>query len=84
MRAVETAGRIVAHRQTLGSGMTAPYGTINDAERVILFEEVNWAVTRSQADKEIATEETIWVMDVPKKNQIPTRAHVLIIHFGAR
>ena len=28
---VETAGRIVANRQALGSWVTAPYGTIDDA-----------------------------------------------------
>ena len=31
---IETAGRLVANKNAPGSGVTAPYGTINDTDRV--------------------------------------------------
>ena len=37
---IETAGRVVTNRNAPGSGMTAPYGTINDTGRVQLFQEM--------------------------------------------
>ena len=36
---IETAGRLVANRNTPGSGVTAPYGTIDDTGRVQLSQE---------------------------------------------
>ena len=36
----ETTGRLVANRIVPGSGMTAPYGTIDDTSRVELSSEV--------------------------------------------
>ena len=33
-RLIETAGRLVANKNTRGSGVTAPYGTIDDTGRV--------------------------------------------------
>ena len=39
-RLVETAGRLVAKRNTRGSGVTAPYGTIDDTGRVRLSQTV--------------------------------------------
>ena len=43
---VETACQLVANMQTPCSGVTAPYGRIDDAGRVIFSEEVNQAVER--------------------------------------
>ena len=37
---IETAGRLVANRNAPGSGVTAPYGTINDTGRVRLSQDV--------------------------------------------
>ena len=37
---IETAGRLVAKRNALGSGVTAPYGTIDDTGRVQLSQDV--------------------------------------------
>ena len=37
---IETAGRLVASKGTRGSGVTAPYGTIDDAGRVQLSQTV--------------------------------------------
>ena len=37
---IETAGRLVASKGTRGSGVTAPYGTIDDAGRVQLSVEL--------------------------------------------
>ena len=37
---IETAGRVVANRNAPGSGLTAPYGTIDDTGRVQLFQEM--------------------------------------------
>ena len=39
-RLIETAGRVVANKNTQGSGVTAPYGTIDDAGRVRLSRSV--------------------------------------------
>ena len=39
-RLIETAGRLVASKGTRGSGVTAPYGTIDDAGRVQLSQTV--------------------------------------------
>ena len=39
-RLIETAGRLVASKSTRGSGVTAPYGTIDDAGRVQLSQTV--------------------------------------------
>ena len=36
---VETAGRLIANRNAPGSGVTAPYGTIDDTGRVKLSQE---------------------------------------------
>ena len=37
---IETAGRLVANRNALGSGVTAPYETIDDTGRVQLSQEM--------------------------------------------
>ena len=37
---IETAGRLVANKNVLGSGVTAPYGTIDDTGRVRLSQRV--------------------------------------------
>ena len=37
---IETAGRLVANRNVPGSGVTAPYGTIDDTGRVQLSQEM--------------------------------------------
>ena len=37
---IETAGRLVANKNAPGSGMTAPYGTIDDTGRVRLSQNV--------------------------------------------
>ena len=37
---IETAGRLVANRNAQGSGVTAPYGTIDDTGRVQLYQDV--------------------------------------------
>ena len=37
---IETAGRLVANRNAPNSGVTAPYGTIDDRGRVQLFQEM--------------------------------------------
>ena len=39
-RLIETAGRLVASKNTRGSGLTAPYGTIDDTGRVQLSQTV--------------------------------------------
>ena len=39
-RLIETAGRLVANKNTRGSGVTAPYGTIDDTGRVRLSKTV--------------------------------------------
>ena len=39
-RLIETAGRLVANKNAQGSGVTAPYGTIDDTGRVRLSETV--------------------------------------------
>ena len=39
-RLIETAGRLVANKNAQGSGVTAPYGTIDDAGRVRLSRSV--------------------------------------------
>ena len=39
-RLIETAGRLVANKNVQGSGVTAPYGTIDDAGRVRLSRSV--------------------------------------------
>ena len=39
-RLIETAGRLVASKSTRGSGVTAPYGTVDDAGRVQLSQTV--------------------------------------------
>ena len=38
---IETAGRLVANKNAPGSGVTAPYGTIDDTGRVRLSQTVN-------------------------------------------
>ena len=37
---IETAGRLVANKKAPGSGMTAPYGTIDDTGRVRLSQNM--------------------------------------------
>ena len=40
MKLIETAGRLVANRNAPGSGVTAPYGTVDDTGRVQLSQDV--------------------------------------------
>ena len=40
MKLIETAGRLVANRNAPGSGVTAPYGTVDDIGRVQLSQDV--------------------------------------------
>ena len=47
---VEAAGPIAANRNAPGSGLTAPYGTIDDTGRVELFAEVA-TISRTRAAK---------------------------------
>ena len=40
MKLIETVGRLVANRNAPGSGVTAPYGTVDDMGRVQLSQDV--------------------------------------------
>ena len=80
---IETAGRFVASRIALGSGVTAPYGTIADTGRVHLSQEM---ITRTGVSdttlptknskvpdrkiREIPMKKVSRVIDVQKNNQL--------------
>ena len=80
---IETAGRLVANRNAPGSGVTAPYGTIDDTGREQLSQEM---MTRTRVSdttlptesskvpdrkiREMPMNEVSRVIDVQKKNQL--------------
>ena len=80
---IETAGRLVANRSAPGSGVTAPYGTIDDTGRVELSQET---MKRTRADnstlpattfevphrkiRETSMKKVSRVFDVQKNNQV--------------
>ena len=62
MKSIETAGRLVANRNAPGSGVTAPYGTVDDMGRVQLSQDVttkrgvsdagyHWGAQKSQTGR---------------------------------
>ena len=57
---IETTGRIVANRSTPGSGVTAPYGTIDDTGRVDFSQET---MKRTGADNTTLPTKTSEVPD---------------------
>ena len=80
---IETAGLLVAKRNAPGSGVTAPYGTINDTGRVQLSQDVmikegvsNATLpTRSsrvpdRETREMPAKKVSRVIDVQKNNQL--------------
>ena len=80
---IETAGRLVDNRNAPGSGVTAPYGTIDDTGRVQLSQDVTTregvsnatSSTRSSSVpdriiREIPAKKVSRVIDVQKKNQL--------------
>ena len=80
---IETAGRLVAQRNAPGSGVTAPYGTIDDTGRVQLSQDVMTREGVSNATsstrssripdrkiREIPAKKVSRVMDVQKNNQL--------------
>ena len=80
---IETAGRLVANRSALGSGVTAPYGTIDDTGRYQLSQETmtrtgasnttlptkNSKVTDTKI-REMPMKKVYRVIDVHKNNQM--------------
>ena len=60
-RLIETAGRLVANKNAQGSGVTAPYGTIDDAGRVRLSRSV---MTRERVSN---TMPPMWNSKVPQR-----------------
>ena len=80
---IETAGRLVANRNAPGSGVTAPYGTIDDTGRVQLSQDVMTRKGVSNATsstrssrvpdrkiREIPAKKVSRVIDVQKNNQL--------------
>ena len=80
---IETAGRLVANRKSPGSGMTAPYGTINDTGRLQLSQEtmtrtgVSDTTLPTKSSKvpdrkirEMPMKKVSRVIDVQKNNQL--------------
>ena len=80
---IETAGRLVANRNAPGSGMTAPYGTIDDTGRVRLSQDVMTKGGNSDATlpmgsskvpdrkiRKMPAKKVSRVMDVQKNNQL--------------
>ena len=80
---IETAGRLVANRNAPGSGVTAPYGTIDDTGRVRLSQDV--MTKRGVSDtmppmgsskvpnrkiRKMPAKKVSRVMDVQKNNQL--------------
>ena len=55
---VETAGRLVANRSVPASGLTAPYGTIDDTGRVKLSSEV---MKKTAADMRACFNRSTWI-----------------------
>ena len=80
---IETAGRLVANRNAPASGVTKPYGTIDDMGRVQLFQETKTREGVSDATlptkshkvpdrkiREMPAKKVSRVMDVQKNNQL--------------
>ena len=80
---IETAGRLVANRNAPGSGVTAPYGTIDDTGRVPLSQDVMTREGVSDATlptrssrvpdrkiQEMPAKKVSRVIDVQKDNQL--------------
>ena len=80
---IETAGRLVANRNAPGSGVTAPYGTIDDTGRVqfsqdVMTREVVSNATSSTKGSEdpdrkirgMLAKKVSRVIDVQKNNQL--------------
>ena len=80
---IETAGRLVANRNEPGSGVTAPYGTIDDTGRVQLSQDVmtregvnnaTLSLTSSRIPdrkiREMPARKVSRVIDVQKNNQL--------------
>ena len=81
---IETAGRLVANRNAPGSGVTAPYGTIDDTGRVQLSQDamtkegVSDATLQTRSSSKIPdrktrgmpAEKVLRVIDVQKNNQL--------------
>ena len=80
---IETAGRLVANRNAPGSGVTAPYGTIDDMGRVKLSQDVMTREGVSNATsstrssripdtkiREMPAKKVSRVIDVQKNNQL--------------
>ena len=77
---MEAAGRLVANRNVSGSGVSAPYGTVDDTGRVELSSEVvkktgAAAMTKSRKTstrkiREMSTKKVSRVLDIQMKNQI--------------
>ena len=80
---IETAGRLVANRNAPGSGVTAPYGTIDDRGRVQLSQDVmtrqgvsdaTLSTTSSRLPdrkiREMPAKKVSRVIDVQKNNQL--------------
>ena len=80
---IETAGRLVANRNAPGSGVTAPYGTIDDTGRVRLSQDVMTKRGVSDATlpmgsskipdrkiRKMPAKKVTRVMDVQKNNQL--------------
>ena len=80
---IETAGRLVANRNAPGSGVTAPYGTIDDTGRVQLCQDVMTREGVSNATsstsssripnrkiREMPAKKVFRVIDVQKNNQL--------------
>ena len=80
---IETAGRLVANRSAPGSGVTAPYGTVDDMGRVQLSQDVMAKRGVSDATlpmgsskdtdrkiRKIPAKKVSRVMDVQKNNQL--------------
>ena len=80
---IETAGRLIANRNAPGSGLTAPYGTIDDTGRVQLSQDVMTREGVSNATsstrssripdrniREMLARNVSRVIDVQKNNQL--------------
>ena len=80
---IETSGRLVANRNAPGSGVTAPYGTIDDTGRVQLSQDVmtregvSNATSSTRSSKvpdrkirEMPAKKVSRVIDVQKNNQL--------------
>ena len=81
-RLIETAGRLVANKNVQGSGLTAPYGTIDDAGRVrlsrsvMIREGVKDTTTMGSSEaperkiRKMPAKKVFGVIDVQKNNQL--------------